>query len=59
MSSSLPGKRELPESQYDLSTYWGRVRHAAGITDPRYGGHSTSCLSHFSLHSLSRWPGAT
>ncbi|KAK3905090.1 Tricarboxylate/iron carrier [Staphylotrichum tortipilum] len=35
MSSSLPGSRALPESQYDLSTYWGRVRHTAGITDPR------------------------
>ncbi|KAF4580918.1 mitochondrial cation transporter [Ophiocordyceps camponoti-floridani] len=34
MSSSLPGSRELPVSQYDLSTYWGRVRHAMGITDP-------------------------
>ncbi|PSR79742.1 Tricarboxylate/iron carrier [Coniella lustricola] len=35
MSASLPGARELPESQYDLSTYWGRVRQTAGITDPR------------------------
>ncbi|KAK1765638.1 Tricarboxylate/iron carrier [Phialemonium atrogriseum] len=35
MSASIPGRRELPESQYDLSTYWGRVRHNAGITDPR------------------------
>ncbi|KAI3398441.1 hypothetical protein diail_9122 [Diaporthe ilicicola] len=35
MSASLPGNRELPESQYDLSTYWGRVRQTAGITDPR------------------------
>ncbi|KAL2022552.1 hypothetical protein VTK56DRAFT_5159 [Thermocarpiscus australiensis] len=35
MSASLPGTRALPESQYDLSTYWGRVRHTAGITDPR------------------------
>ncbi|KAK4135510.1 tricarboxylate carrier [Trichocladium antarcticum] len=35
MSASLPGNRALPESQYDLSTYWGRVRHTAGITDPR------------------------
>ncbi|KAL2270459.1 hypothetical protein VTJ83DRAFT_2643 [Remersonia thermophila] len=35
MSSSLPGHRALPESQYDLNTYWGRVRHTAGITDPR------------------------
>lgn len=35
MSASLPGSRELPESRYDLSTYWGRVRQTAGITDPR------------------------
>ncbi|KAK0666200.1 putative mitochondrial transport protein [Cercophora samala] len=35
MSSSLPGVRPLPDSQYDLSTYWGRVRHTASITDPR------------------------
>lgn len=35
MTSSIPGNRELPASQYDLSTYWGRVRHAADISDPR------------------------
>ncbi|KAL4924178.1 sideroflexin family transporter [Aspergillus undulatus] len=35
MSASLPGDRDLPSSQYDLSTYWGRVRHAADISDPR------------------------
>lgn len=35
MSASLPGGRELPVSQYDLSSYWGRVRHAADISDPR------------------------
>jgi len=35
MSSSLPGSRELPRSQYDLGTYWGRVRESAGIADPR------------------------
>ncbi|KAF9872680.1 tricarboxylate carrier [Colletotrichum karsti] len=34
MSASLPGSRELPASQYDLSTYWGRVRHNMGLTDP-------------------------
>ncbi|KAH7374791.1 tricarboxylate carrier [Plectosphaerella cucumerina] len=34
MSSSLPGSRQLPASQYDLSTYWGRVQHAVGLTDP-------------------------
>ncbi|KAL1989683.1 hypothetical protein VTN49DRAFT_6880 [Thermomyces lanuginosus] len=35
MSSSLPGSRELPRSQYDLNTYWGRVRESAKICDPR------------------------
>ncbi|KAJ5725056.1 Tricarboxylate/iron carrier [Penicillium malachiteum] len=35
MSASIPGKRDLPVSQYDLTTYWGRVRHAADISDPR------------------------
>lgn len=35
MSASLPGSRELPASQYDLSTYWGRVKQAAEISDPR------------------------
>ncbi|KAJ5882955.1 Sideroflexin FSF1 [Penicillium subrubescens] len=35
MSASLPGPRDLPVSQYDLKSYWGRVRHAADISDPR------------------------
>ncbi|EMD58757.1 hypothetical protein COCSADRAFT_41859 [Bipolaris sorokiniana ND90Pr] len=35
MTSSLPGNRDLPVSQFDLSTYWGRVRHSANISDPR------------------------
>ncbi|KAI9752741.1 MAG: Homocysteine synthase [Chaenotheca gracillima] len=35
MSSSIAGNRELPASQYDLSTYWGRVRHSADLSDPR------------------------
>ncbi|ROT36058.1 tricarboxylate carrier [Sodiomyces alkalinus F11] len=35
MSASLPGSRPLPASQYDLDTYWGRVRHSMGLTDPR------------------------
>ncbi|KAK5989891.1 Sideroflexin FSF1 [Cladobotryum mycophilum] len=34
MSSSLPGHRDLPNSQYDLDTYLGRVRHTISITDP-------------------------
>ncbi|KEF56258.1 uncharacterized protein A1O9_07839 [Exophiala aquamarina CBS 119918] len=35
MSASLPGNRDLPASQYDLSTYWGRVQQSAQIADPR------------------------
>ncbi|KAL1593985.1 Sideroflexin FSF1 [Nothophoma quercina] len=35
MTSSLPGTRDLPSSQFDLTTYWGRVQHAANISDPR------------------------
>lgn len=35
MSASLPGSRDLPASPYDLKTYWGRVRHAADLSDPR------------------------
>ncbi|KAI5924971.1 Tricarboxylate/iron carrier [Camillea tinctor] len=34
MSASLPGNRELPESQYDLNTYWGRVQQMIGMVDP-------------------------
>ncbi|CUM65243.1 uncharacterized protein PRCAT00002875001 [Priceomyces carsonii] len=34
MASSVPGFRPIPESKYDLSTYWGRVRHCAEISDP-------------------------
>lgn len=35
MASSVPGLRALPESKYDLDTYWGRVRHCAEVSDPR------------------------
>ncbi|KAI1421241.1 Tricarboxylate/iron carrier [Xylaria sp. FL1777] len=35
MSPSLPGRNNLPASQYNLNTYWGRVKHMADITDPR------------------------
>ncbi|KAL2710922.1 Sidoreflexin [Kluyveromyces marxianus] len=34
MASSVPGPIPLPESRYDLSSYWGRVRHCAEISDP-------------------------
>lgn len=34
MASSVPGPVALPESKYDLLTYWGRVRHCAEISDP-------------------------
>ncbi|KAJ5902556.1 hypothetical protein N7495_003084 [Penicillium taxi] len=46
MSASLPGNRDLPVSQYDLSTYWGRVRHAADISDPRMLLVSSAGLEH-------------
>lgn len=35
MASSVPGLRPLPESRYDLNTYWGRVKHCAEVSDPR------------------------
>ncbi|USW53429.1 Putative tricarboxylate/iron carrier [Septoria linicola] len=35
MSAALPGSRDLPASRHDLSTYWGRVKHSADISDPR------------------------
>ncbi|CCE89996.1 Fsf1p TDEL_0A06640 [Torulaspora delbrueckii] len=34
MASSVSGPIPLPESRYDLSTYWGRVRHCMEIVDP-------------------------
>ncbi|OBA20871.1 Tricarboxylate/iron carrier [Metschnikowia bicuspidata var. bicuspidata NRRL YB-4993] len=34
MASSIPGPVPLPPSKYDLSTYFGRVRHCADISDP-------------------------
>ncbi|CDR42106.1 CYFA0S08e03686g1_1 [Cyberlindnera fabianii] len=34
MASSVPGTVPLPGSRYDLSTYMGRVRHCADISDP-------------------------
>ncbi|ODQ82274.1 hypothetical protein BABINDRAFT_158904 [Babjeviella inositovora NRRL Y-12698] len=39
MASSVPGPIQLPQARYDLSTYWGRVKHCAGLTDP------TMCLN--------------
>ncbi|KAF2241209.1 sideroflexin-5 [Trematosphaeria pertusa] len=46
MTSSLPGNRDLPVSQYDLSTYCGRVRHSADISDPRTLLTSSAGLEH-------------
>lgn len=46
MSASLSGHRDLPVSQYNLNSYWGRVRQSAEISDPRWGdyrGHLTTC----------------
>lgn len=34
MASAITGPVPLPNSRYDLSTYWGRVQHCAEISDP-------------------------
>lgn len=34
MASSVPGPIPIPDSRYDLSTYLGRVKHCAEISDP-------------------------
>ncbi|CAH6718290.1 sideroflexin Fsf1p [[Candida] jaroonii] len=34
MASAITGPVPLPDSRYDLSTYWGRVQHCAEISDP-------------------------
>ncbi|KAF2216225.1 hypothetical protein CERZMDRAFT_109175 [Cercospora zeae-maydis SCOH1-5] len=46
MSSALPGSRDLPASRHDLSTYWGRVKHSADISDPRTLFTSSASLEH-------------
>ena len=35
ISESIPRLRALPESRYNLSTYWGRVKEWAYLTDSR------------------------
>ncbi|KLJ11231.1 hypothetical protein EMPG_13470 [Blastomyces silverae] len=35
MAASISGNRDLPPSRHDLRTYWGRVKQAAEISDPR------------------------
>lgn len=42
MASSVPGPVPLPASRYDLSTYFGRVRHCADISDPSMLLNSTA-----------------
>ncbi|CAN3355292.1 sideroflexin Fsf1p [Diutina catenulata] len=34
MASTVPGPVPLPQSRYDLTSYWGRVKHCAEISDP-------------------------
>lgn len=34
MASAIPGPLPLPDSRYNLATYWGRVKHCAEISDP-------------------------
>ncbi|PSK51751.1 hypothetical protein B9Z65_3018 [Elsinoe australis] len=46
MSSSLPGSRDLPSSEYNLDTYWGRVKESAKISDPRTLFTSQASLEH-------------
>ncbi|RPA76376.1 Tricarboxylate/iron carrier [Ascobolus immersus RN42] len=47
MSASIPGPRDLPPSQYDLTTYPGRVAHAANLCDPRTLFTSDSKLKYY------------
>lgn len=42
MASLVPGPVNLPHSKYDLSTYWGRVKHCAEISDPTMLLNTTS-----------------
>ncbi|KAI3402659.1 fsf1 [Candida oxycetoniae] len=44
MASSISGPVPLPQSKYDLSTYWGRVKHCAQISDPTMLLNSTKDL---------------
>ncbi|KAM3422726.1 Sidoreflexin [Cercospora zeina] len=46
MSSALPRSRDPPASRHDLSTYWGRVKHSADISDPRTLFTSSARLEH-------------
>lgn len=34
MASAVKGPVPIPDSKHDLSTYWGRVKHCAEISDP-------------------------
>ncbi|KAI5963513.1 fsf1 [Candida pseudojiufengensis] len=34
MASAISGPVPLPQSKYDLNSYWGRVKHCAQISDP-------------------------
>ncbi|KAL8745210.1 MAG: hypothetical protein Q9190_002643 [Brigantiaea leucoxantha] len=45
MSASLPGNRTLPVSQYDLNTYWGRVKQSAEIADPSANANKSTPLA--------------
>lgn len=46
MASSVPGSVPLPGSRYDLTTYMGRVRHCADISDPTMLLTTSSQLEH-------------
>ncbi|KAF8419292.1 Tricarboxylate/iron carrier [Tirmania nivea] len=58
MSSSIPGLHSLPSSQYDLTTYRGRVLHSLDICDPRtLFTSSTQLHTHIqTITAYKSWP---
>lgn len=46
MASSIAGPVPLPDSRFDLSTYWGRVKHCAEISDPTMLLNTKSDIDH-------------
>ncbi|CAN3375775.1 hypothetical protein DIURU_003795 [Diutina rugosa] len=46
MADTVPGSVALPQSKYDLSTYWGRVKHCAEISDPAMLLNSDKDIKH-------------
>jgi tricarboxylate carrier len=46
MASTVTGPVPLPHSKYDLSTYWGRVKHCSEIADPTMLLNTTKDIEH-------------